>query len=64
MPVNYVLFNDISIGRKFQPPSKITYQKISTEKAIPLLTADKKVITNKKESSLFANSKIQLVIVP
>jgi len=64
MPVNYVFFNDIPIGRKFQLPTKITYQKISIEQAIPLLTSDKKAITNGKISTLFVNSKIQLVIVP
>lgn len=64
MSNNYVVFNNIPIGRKFMTLSKITYQKTSIEKAIPLKTADGKNITTGRESTLFVNSKIQLVIVP
>ena len=64
MADNFVLFDSIPIGRKFQPPTKITYQKISINQAIPILTSDKQTIANGKVSKLFVNSKIQLIIVP
>ena len=64
MTNNYVVFNDIPIGRKFQTPGKIIYQKTTIEQAIPLFSADKKSITNGRTTTLFVNSKVQLIIVP
>ena len=62
-PKKYVFFNDIPIAYKFQPPTKITYQKISSKQCIPLLTANGQTITDKKVSEAFTNSTIQLIIV-
>jgi len=58
-----VVFDDIQIGKKFKTGSDITYQKISTKKAKPILDSSNKAIANGRESSAFYESKIKLVLV-
>ena len=63
MADNFILFNNISVGRKFQTPGKIIYQKINNQECIPVLTGDNQSISNPKISKAFLNSIIPLIIV-
>jgi len=60
----YNIFSEIQTGKKFKTPSKITYQKISSIEAKPVLKADgKTIIANGEVTSAFNKSKIQLELV-
>ena len=56
-------FNEIQTGRKFKTTANITYQKVSTKEAKPILDASNEAIQNGRVSTLFYNSKFQLEIV-
>lgn len=53
-----VTFNEIQIGKKFTNPANITYQKINTTEAKPVLDAKGVVIANGRVSSAFYNTKM------
>ena len=62
-PNRMVIFNDIQIGKKFKTTSNITYQKISTKQAKPILDSSKVTIANGRVTTGFYNSKNKLLIV-
>jgi hypothetical protein len=57
------VFNDIPIGKRFKTGADVTYQKISTKQAKPILDATGATIANGRVSTAFYNSKIRLVLV-
>jgi len=60
----YKIFSEIQTGKKFKTPSKITYQKMSSIEAKPVLKADGvTVIANGEVTSAFNKSKIQLEVI-
>lgn len=56
-------FNDIQVGKKFKTSANITYQKISTKNAKPIIDSAKKPINNGRETTAFYNNKLMLEIV-
>lgn len=56
-------FDNIQIGKKFKTNSNITYQKISTKKAKPILKSDGTETSPQLETTAFYNTKIKLIQV-
>jgi len=56
----YIIFDNLPIGRKFKTISKITYVKNSSVLAKPILSEKGIKIDNGKITSMFYKSNIQL----
>ena len=58
-----VVFNNIIIGRKFKTMSGITYKKLDSVWAVPIIDNKNAAITDKKQTAAFKNTKVALTEV-
>ena len=63
MSNNTVVFNNVIIGRKFKTMSGITYKKLDSVWAVPIIDSKKVAITDGKQTAAFKNTKVALIEV-